>query len=323
MLSLIIPLYRSEPNLPRLFEELPKIGAQLSEPMEVVFVNDGSPDNCAGVLHDRLDSLPFRARVVHLSRNFGSFAAIAAGLREGAGDYFGVIAADLQEPPELIVSFTEILKSGKADVVFGQRTGRADPWFAKLTSNLFWSVYRRFINSSIPEGGVDVFGCTAQVRDHVVALREVENNLVALLFWVGFRRAFVPYVRRERMEGVSAWTFARRLRHSIVSIFSFTDLPLQLLLLSGIAGTLIAIFLGIYVLIARLTGNIPVTGYTALIITIVFFGGLTTMGMGIVGQYLWLAFQNSKQRPPFIVRVVEQQQGRDLSERNSPHPPPP
>ena len=108
MISLIVPLYRSEPNLERLFAEVVKLQDRLPEPLELVLVNDGSPDNCAAVIRHRLPHLPLQARVVHLSRNFGSFAAIAAGLREGTGDRFAAVAADLQEPPELVISFSEL-----------------------------------------------------------------------------------------------------------------------------------------------------------------------------------------------------------------------
>src|SRR5262249_2399788 len=156
-----------------------------------------------------------------LSRNFGSFPAIAAGMRYGRGDYFVALAADLQEPPELILEFHRLLKSGSADVVFGHRTSRADAWPSPTTSEWFWRWYRRFVIKAMPRGGIDVFGCTRQVRDRVVELKEINTNLIALLFWLGFRRAFVPYERRARLEGRSAWTIAKKFRYALDSVFSF------------------------------------------------------------------------------------------------------
>lgn len=302
MLSLVIPVYRNEENLPRLFRELEQLASRLGGELEIVFVVDGSPDRSLHVLQRHLPSWPVRSQLIELSRNFGSFAAIAAGLVRARGDFMAVIAADLQEPPELVIEFRRILAGGDVDVVLGYRTGRADPWWSQTLSELFWRLYRRFVVNDMPKGGIDVFGCTRQVRDQLLQLREINTNLVALLLWVGFRRAFVPYQRRARLEGRSAWTVGRKLRYAFDSVFNFTDLPLRLLLLLGGAGTTLALVAGITVFIMWWLGRIPVLGYTPLMLVITFFGGLTALGLGIVGQYLWLSLQNVRNRPNFIVQ---------------------
>src|ERR1043166_1865893 len=306
MLSLVIPVYKNEDNLSSLLEELVKLNDRIQSPLEVIFVVDGSPDACLEILRRRLPSVPLQARVVELSRNFGSFSAIVAGLSQGAGDYFAVLAADLQEPPELILEFQAILQSGSADVAFGYRAGRSDDWLSRTLSTFFWSVYRRLVVKDIPAGGIDVFACTREVRDRVLELRESNTNLIALLFWIGFRRQFVPYERRKRVQGRSAWTFAKKLQYALNSIFNFTDLPIRLLLISGGLGTIFAVIAGLVVLIARLQGRIPVMGYTPLMLLVAFFAGLTTLGLGIIGQYLWLSLQNVRGRPNYIIRSVEQ-----------------
>jgi len=122
MLSLVVPLYRNEANLTDLFRELEKLSRAIAIPLEAVFVVDGSPDRCGDLLAQAAPDLPFASKVVDLSRNFGSFSAIAAGLRHGSGEYFGVLAADLQEPPELIIEFLKVLTSGSADIVIGERS---------------------------------------------------------------------------------------------------------------------------------------------------------------------------------------------------------
>ncbi len=119
------------------------------------------------------------------------------------------LAADLQEPPELIIEFLQILRSGSADIVFGERSTRADPFLSSLTSRGFWRIYRAAVTRDFPQGGVDIFACTRQVRDTIVSLREAESSLVALLFWIGFRRAFVPYQRRARITGRAPGRCAR------------------------------------------------------------------------------------------------------------------
>lgn len=305
VLSLVIPLYRSEENLPRLFRELSALAPRIPAPFEVVFVIDGSPDHCDRVLAQSAPALPFPVQTVHLSRNFGAFSAITAGLQQGRGAYFTVIAADLQEPPELMIQFLELMMTDQADIVFGKRDKRADPVLSSAASRIFWSLYRRFINPEMPEGGVDVFGCTAQVRDQLMRFNEADTSLVSLLFWVGFRRAFVPYSRAARQEGKSAWTFAKKLRYSVNTVFNFTDLPIRVLIFTGILGILSSIVVSTLILIARAAGWIQVPGYTPIVLSIFFFGGLTTLGLGTVGQYVWLCLQNARARPTFIISGVD------------------
>jgi glycosyltransferase involved in cell wall biosynthesis len=322
MLSLVIPVYRNEENLPRLFTELEAFAAAFPDPIEVVFVVDGSPDRSLAVLRERLPGWPVPSQLVELSRNFGSFAAIAAGMRAARGEYMAALSADLQEPLSLTREFHRLMAAGEADVVFGHRTGRADARSSSLMSDLFWRLYRRFVVPDMPRGGVDMFGCTRQVRDVFTGMKEVNTNLIALLLWLGFPRAFVPYERQARLEGRSAWTFSRKVRYAIDSVFAFTDLPIRALLVMGVAGTAIAVVAGVTVFVGWATGHVPVLGYTPLMLVITFFGGLTALGLGITGQYLWLTLQNSRGRPPFVVRASDSfgaaaQPRRETSARNS------
>ncbi len=302
MLSLVIPVYKNEANLPRLFADLELFARRLPDDLEVVFVVDGSPDASLAILRQHLPGWSIRSQLIELSRNFGSFSAIAAGMRHAQGELMAVMAADLQEPPELVLEFHRILKAGEADVAMGHRTGRADPFWSRWLSESFWTVYRRFVVPDMPEGGIDVFGCTREVRDRLLELRETHTNLIALLFWLGFRRAFVPYERRARDSGRSAWTFGGKVRYALDSIFSFTDLPIRALLLLGSIGTAAAVVGAVTVFIEWWLGQVPVLGYTPLMLVITFFGGLTALGLGIIGQYMWLSVQNSRQRPNYIVK---------------------
>ena len=263
-------MYRSEADLPLLFRELERIASQSPVEVELVFVDDGSPDKGAEIVEDKLAELPPRAQLIRLSRNFGSFAAISAGLAHATGDYCAALAADLQEPPELALQFLEKMRSGEAEIVFGQRSGRDDPPMTRLASNTFWGLYRWLVNPDIPPGGVDIFGCTRKVRDQICSMKEVETSLPALLFWVGYKRAFVSYHRRPRASGSSAWTLRKKLRYLVNSVFSFTDLPMKALLGVGMAGMALAILGAVTVLVAKSTGNITVPGYTATVLTISF-----------------------------------------------------
>ena len=305
MNSLVIPVYRNQENLDRLLSELVKLDARMRGEWEVIFVVDGSPDRCLEILRERLPQAPLRSQLLALSRNFGSFAAIAAGMEKARGENLAVMAADLQEPPELVLQFFDALQSGRADIVFGVRGKRSDPWLSEISANLFWGLYRRFVIRDMPRGGVDVFGCTREVRDQLLRLHGVDSNMIALLFWLGYRREYFVYDRLARLEGRSAWTLGRKVRYCMNSIFHFTDIPIQLLLVSGAVALVLAITASMLVLAAKLSGNIPVPGYTPIVLATLFFGALTALGLGIVGQYLWLNLQVSRRRPNYIVRSSE------------------
>jgi len=299
--SLVIPVYKNEPNVPSLIEALDELSAKLDHQLEVVFVVDGSPDASFERLHELLPARPFVSQLCLLSRNFGSFAAIAAGLREATGDYFAVMAADLQEPPELILEFFHSLEREPVDVTLGVRSNRNDPVLQSLSSRLYWAMYRRFVQRDMPEGGIDIFGCNRAFRDRLIALPESNSSLVGLVLWLGFRRKLVPYERRRREIGRSAWTFRKKLRYLSDSVFAFSDLPIRLLIFVGMLGMSVAAILTLIVLIAKLSGSIEVPGYTATVLSLLFFGGLNSFGLGIIGSYVWRSFENTKQRPTSVI----------------------
>lgn len=302
MYSLVIPVYRNEASLPELLKALDELDESLDGKLEVVFVVDGSPDRCAELLESALPSCSFAAGLVLLSRNFGSFAAIRAGLAEAAGPYFAVMAADLQESPDLVAQFFRALESEPVDVAIGTRTARDDPALSRWSAQLFWALYRRFVQPEMPSGGVDGFGCNQSVRDHLLSMQESNSSLVGLLFWLGFRRKLVPYRRQARKYGKSAWTWSRKLRYFADSVFAFSDLPIRVLTLTGGLGLAMSGVLGAMVLIARLAGWIDVPGYAAIVLVVVFFAALNTLGLGIIGSYVWRAFENTKGRPDAVVR---------------------
>jgi glycosyltransferase involved in cell wall biosynthesis len=304
-LSLIIPVYRNEENLPALLSALDRLSEELGGRLEVVFVVDGSPDASWAKLHQALPGRSFNSQLCLLSRNFGSFAAIHAGLGEARGDYFAVMAADLQEPPGLIVEFFRVLTTEPIDVAIGVRTGRADPFLTRWSARIFWGLYRRLVQRDMPSGGVDVFACNRAFRDQLLALGESNSSLVGLILWLGYRRKLVPYQRAERQGGRSAWTLRKKLRYLLDSVFAFSDLPIRLLIGLGVLGMASSVLLATVVLIARLGGYTNVPGYTATVLSIFFFAGLNSLGLGIIGSYVWRAFENTKSRPSSVTILKE------------------
>lgn len=299
-ISLVIPVYRNSGNIAPLLLALEGLATRLGEAFEVVFVVDGSPDDSALRLRQALPTVPFRSQLLELSRNFGAFAAVRAGLEAASGDFFAVMAADLQEPPELILAFYDRLGSGEVDITIGRREGREDG-VDGLFAGLFWFLYRKLVLPEVPPGGIDVFACTRPVRDQLLLLEERHSSLIALLLWVGFRRELVPYRRRKREVGRSAWTFSRKLAYLSDSVFSFSDLPIRWLLRAGLGGLLLSLVLSVGVLYARISGKIEVPGYAATVLLVMFFGGLNSFGLGILGNYVWRVYENTKSRPNYIV----------------------
>lgn len=311
--SVVIPVFMSEASIPALVDALSGISSRLPSPVEAVFVVDGSPDRSFEVLRTLLSKAPFSSKVVVLSRNFGAFAAIRAGLAEASGDYLAVMAADLQEPPELLIEFLHRLQTGDCDVVIGVRQGRSDPRMQRLTSALFWWAYRRLVMPEMPRGGVDVFACTSAARDQLLALQESRSSLIAQIFWLGLRRGEVKYHRGSRHSGKSAWTLKKRVAYLRDSIFAFTDLPIRALSTLGFLGLVGSLIFGAVVVVGRTLGWVVVPGYTATVALILTFGSLNLLGLGVVGSYAWRAFENTKARPSHVVLLRETFGGSDDS----------
>lgn len=301
MFSVVVPVYRNEKSVPDLLTSLEELNRNMDGRFEAVLVVDGSPDRCGELLAEQLPQAGFDSQLILLSRNYGSFAAIRAGLARARGDLMAVMAADLQEPPELILEIRAKLMSGEFDVVVGRRVGREDPPFERLASAVFWGVYRKFVQPQVPKGGVDIFGCTSGFRDQLLRLVERNSTLVGLVFWLGFRRGEVSYSRRARASGRSGWSLTRRIRYLLDSTFAFSDLPIRFLSGVGLLGIVASVVLGVVVLVARLSGQIPVSGYAATILAVMFFGGVNALGLGVIGEYVWRAFENTKGRPEFVV----------------------
>jgi len=308
--SIIIPVYKNEGSITRLIDALSEMNLSLNNEMEAVFVVDGSPDKSFELLKNLIKQLNFPAQLLAHSRNFGSFAAIRTGLVAARGEYFGVMAADLQEPPELLVTFFKCLLADECDIAVGTRQGRQDPFLSRIASSAFWGIYRRLVVPEMPEGGVDVFGCNRQFRDQLVQLEESRSSLIALIFWLGFRRKLVGYERHHRQEGKSAWTFKKKIDYMMDSVFSFTDLPIRLLIKIGSLGSILAITMALLILAAKLMGVIEVPGYAATVLVVLIFGTLNLLGLGLVGTYAWRAYENSKKRPLAVV-AIKYKNGRE------------
>jgi glycosyltransferase involved in cell wall biosynthesis len=303
--SIVVPVYGNEETLPALVERFDVLAGELDGDVEAVFVVDGSPDRSLPMLRDLLaGDRHFSAQLIALSRNFGSFNAIKTGLGEAQGDYVAVMAADLQEPVSLVEDFFAVLGRGEHEVAVGVRESRRDGRSA-AASRLFWWVYRKLVQPEIPPGGVDVFACTAPVARQLAQLGESHTSLVGLLYWLGFRRAEVPYARQPRPAGKSAWSLRKRIRYLQDSIFSFTSLPIAAITAVGIVGVIASVSYACVVIAFWAAGRIDVPGYTPLMLALLFMASSVLIGLGIVGSYVWRTYENSKGRPTAVTMTHE------------------
>lgn len=304
MKSIIIPIYKNEKSIPRLLKVLDDINKEIKDDLEVVFVIDGSPDNSLTILKNNLYYLSFSTKIITHSKNFGAIAAVRTGLSQAGGDFFSVLAADLQEPPELIIKFFDTLEKDSYDVVVGKRLKRYDPFFSRVFSNFFWFLYKKVVFPEMPEGGVDAFGCNRKFRDELVKLKEARSSLISQIFWMGFKRKEIDYIRLKREEGVSSQNLSRKFEYMFDCIFSFTDLPIRILIFSGFIGIVFSLVLAFLIFINALLGFREVPGYATTVISILFFGALNIFGLGMVGSYSWRSYENTKNRPLAIISDV-------------------
>ena len=304
--SIVIPVYRNEDTLGALVERIDELAARLDGSLEAVFVVDGSPDGSLALLRGLLGaSRRFSSQLIALSRNFGSFSAIKAGLAEARGEIVAVMAADLQEPESLIEDFFAALGTDEYDVAVGVRTARGDPAGGAAASRLFWWLYRKLVQPEIPQGGVDVFACTGDVASQLARLDESHTSLVGLLYWLGFRRVEIPYARQARPVGKSAWSLRKRIRYLQDSIYSFTSLPIAAITVLGVVGVVASFSYACVVFAFWAAGKVDVAGYTPLMLALLFMASSVLIGLGIVGSYVWRTYENSKGRPGAVTMSHE------------------
>lgn len=303
--SVVVPVYRNRDSLGELVRQLRGLRHAADGQLEVVFVVDGSPDDSSSVLRSQLEEGSLPAQLIELSRNFGSFAAIRVGIAAARGEFIAVMSADLQEPPALVDEFFLRLESRRCDVVVGRRSSRDDPASSQFSSRAFWWLYRRLVNRDLPPGGVDVFGCSRQVADKITELDEIHSSLVGMVYWLGFRREEVPYARAPRHSGESAWSLRKKVRYLFDSVYAFTDLPIVVLQILGLAGMAVSALLATFVFLAWLGGMISEPGYAPLMIAILASTSSLLLGLGVLGSYVWRAYQNGMNRPYAVVSRVD------------------
>ena len=301
-LSAVIACYKDAQAIPIMYERLTKVFKKIEVDYEIIFVNDCSPDNTNEVLQNIVNSDNKVIAIEH-SRNFGSQSAFLSGMELSTGDGVVLLDGDLQDPPELIEEFYKEFLNGN-DVVYGRRVARDGNKTLVRFYKIFYRLFRSISYVPIPLDAGDFSLMHRKVVDELVKMPETDQFLRGLRAWVGFKQTGVDYVRPERMFGVTTNNMRKNISWARKAIFSFSFVPLELLSYFGWALTIfsfIAIIIQI-VLYFILPGNPH--GITAIIVLILFFGGIQMLGISILGEYQAKIFEETKKRPKFIRKSI-------------------
>ena len=252
------------------------------------------------MLQTSLPNTTFDSKIILLSRNFGAFSAIRAGLREADGTATVVMAADLQEPISLIEELLGLVVKDGVDIAVGVRQARKDSFVSRFLSSSFWRFFNRLTTLEMPKGGVDIFALSRDARQKINEFEESSTSLVGLIYWIGFKRQEVSYLREKRAEGVSSWSLRKRINYAKDSITAFSEIPLSIFLWSGVIGALVSLLL-VVVLIVRLFMNQNDDVSRQLVsIGLLFVVSYLMSGLGLLGTYLWRVSDNVRKRPDSI-----------------------
>ncbi|WP_340387731.1 glycosyltransferase family 2 protein [Paenibacillus sp. FSL E2-0151] len=298
--SIVVPIYYNELNIPHTVPRLQKLQNLMPEcDFEFIFVDDGSKDRSLELLLEARDR-DSRIKVVKLSRNFGSMSAIQAGLGHTTGDCVGIIAADLQDPPEMFREMLDHWKEGKK-IVLGTRADREESFSQKLFSNTYYYLLEKLALKNYPKGGFDFLLIDQQVVQEVLNIQEKNTNIMSLIFWLGHDQIQIPYVRQERKLGKSRWTLSKKIKLFVDSFVSFSYAPIRFMSLIGFFTALLSILYGAFVVISTIFGIIELQGWTTIIALITFLLGVIMVMLGIIGEYLWRILDESRERPSYVI----------------------
>lgn len=298
--SIVIPVYFNEDNLKPLYEDIKKKFIDVIDyDYELVMVNDGSEDRSYEVMRE-LTSIDSNIKIISLSRNFGSHAAMLCGLSRCTGDCAIIKCADLQEPTEMMLEMVESWKNGN-NVVLAVRDGRDEKKSQTFFANFYYWLVRKVALKNMPKQGFDVYLIDRKVINVLLSLDEKNSALTGQLLWSGFKTGKVYYRRLARTIGKSRWTLKKKIRLVMDTLFSFSNVPITAVVTVGTLSTIGALIWAILVLIFKINGIIDVNGWTTLFIFNLLSFGIIMLTLGILGEYLWRTFDSSRNRPPYIV----------------------
>lgn len=302
-ISIIVPCFNEEESLPLFYAEMEKIKSQIDDNFEYIFVNDGSKDRTLQVLRD-LNQADKNVHYLSFSRNFGKEAALYAGLKHATGDLVTVMDADLQDPPELLLTMKSMLeKNPDLDCVGTRRTTRdGEPPIRSFFAKMFYKLINKISQVEMVDGARDFRLMRRQMVDAILEVSEYNRFSKGIFAWVGFKTEYLEYKNVERVAGKTSWSFWQLLNYSLEGIINFSDAPLTIAFWGGIVACLLAFFLIIIVIIRTLIFGDPTSGWPSMVSIILFLGGFQLLTIGILGKYIGKIFMETKKRPIYVVK---------------------
>jgi len=306
-LSVIVPCYNEEAVIHESYSRLKKVLEGITSfQSEIIFINDGSKDRTAEMLSE-IASKNKNVKVLHFSRNFGHQPAVTAGIHYCTSDLAVIIDADLQDPPELIPDLIETYKREKANVVYCIREKRqGESFLKKLTARLFYRSMNYLSEVNFPLDTGDFRLIDKQVMNEFKKFREKGKYIRGIISWIGFKQVPFVYKREARFAGETKYPLKKMLQFATTAMLYFSKKPLKLATSLGFITVLIGIIYAIWILIGKIVGfTHALSGWSSIIILIVFFGGVQLLTIGVLGQYMGVLFDEMKDRPEYIVEKEE------------------
>lgn len=300
-LSIVVPVCNEEGNLPTLYDRLIRVLSSLNLSFEIILVDDGSRDGSLTAM-TRLNQKDPRVKVLSFSKNFGHMLALTAGLDHADGGAVITLDADLQHPPELIPELVKRWQGGAEVVSTLRRETKGASRLKNLTAGGFYWLINRIGRINLLANAADYRLLDRKVVETLRGIRERSRFLRGLVSWVGFKQEFIPYQADPRLSGQTKYSFGKMCSFAIDGITSFSAFPLRL---SGYLGLLIALFSFLYILYAvyiRLFTRQAIAGWTSVLVAVLFIGGVQLIFLGVIGEYLSRVFEETKQRPLYIIR---------------------
>lgn len=299
-LSVVVPVYNEEAVLGQLVLRLHKACSGITEAYELVFVNDGSRDRSLEMLRGYAADDP-KVKYISFSRNFGHQNAVMAGIAMSRGKAVVLIDGDLQDPPELIPELFARYRDGYKVVYAKRTTRRGESFFKKVSAGVFYRTLKRITSIDIPLDTGDFRLISREVVDHLMAMGESNKFLRGQIAWLGFSQVSVDFERQERKAGETKYTLRRMMRFAMDGITSFSNFPLQIATFLGFLFSLFAFFIILYALYSKFILKEVVTGWTSLMISTMFIGGIQLLCIGIIGEYISRISSDVKRRPPYVI----------------------
>ncbi len=300
-ISVIAPVYNEELNISVIYERLSKVLSSISNSYEIIFVNDGSKDRSLALVQELSTKDP-HIKYIDFSRNFGHQIAVSAGLDHAKGDAVVIIDSDLQDPPELIAQMYEKYKEGNEVVYAKRKTRKGEGAFKKLTASIFYRMLSKMTSINIPLDTGDFRIMDRKIVDVLKDMPEKDKYIRGQVSWAGFNQSYVEYDRDERMAGETGYPLRKMMKFAMDGITGFSNVPLKIVSWFGFMVSIFAFITILYTLFSKFVLNNTVPGWSSVMISVLFIGGIQLIAIGIIGEYLARMNANIRDRPLYIIR---------------------